>query len=79
MPEKKERYPPAFVDEGGVQIPYVPTAEEVENCAFAERDSAKCLRIEESRSFGAPTRRTNCSVCSHHPHAYLKRAFTAAK
>ncbi len=79
MTEKKERYPPAFTDEGGVQIPYIPVAEEMENCAFAKKDGAKCPRTEESRSFGAPTRRTNCSVCSHHPQSYLKRAFIAAK
>ena len=51
-----KEYPEAFEDEGGAQIPHIPTTEEKENCAFAEKAGIKCLRTE------------SCGSCFYHPH-----------
>ncbi len=74
MSTKKEVFPPAFTDEGGVQIPYIPAKEEMENCAFAKRAGVECPRKEFV--FGAPSQQRSCGSCQHHPH---KKMFVVAK
>ncbi len=55
MTTKKRIFPIAFKDEGGVSVPYEPTAGEMTNCAFAQQASTECPRLKEES--------INCGNC----------------
>ena len=65
----KARFPPAFTDEGGVQVPYWPSEREMKNCAWAKRAKAECPRKkgETAGPIGGPQDLVTCASCSYHP------------
>lgn len=65
---KKEVFPSQFT-KGGVQVPYTPTDEEMENCTYAEKGDITCPRKEGKRQMvaGGPMPLIDCSTCSYHP------------
>ena len=65
---EKEAFPPQFT-RGGVQLPYTPTDEEMENCVYARKAGIICPRKEGKRQMvvGGPMPLIDCSTCPYHP------------
>ena len=64
---RKEIFPEPFT-KGGVQLPHIPTDEEMENCGYARKASAVCPRKERKQQMvaGGPMPPINCSTCEYH-------------
>ncbi len=82
MTNKKELFPAAFEDEGGVQPSHIPTQKEMQRCAYVKRVGVVCPRKEGKREMvvGGPMELVNCRTCSYHPwHTAVKKMFIASK
>jgi len=42
----KGTFPPAFDNEGGVQVPHVPEQDEMDSCTFAKKARKECPAME---------------------------------
>lgn len=65
-------FPIRFADEGGVQVPHIPTVEEMENCGWAARNEVVCPRKEgKTTAAGDSSELVNCSTCAYNPREYF--------
>ena len=73
-------FPIRFADEGGVQVPYLPAEEEMENCGWAAKNNAACPRKEgKTVATGDSSELVNCATCSYNPRERFEKVPSLTK
>lgn len=74
MAVERKQFPPSYIDEGGVSVPFIPDEITMENCDFAKGVGKQCPRkAGDIALFSGRRELTNCGTCSLHP---MNKAFT---